>query len=194
VLVHAPARVVDALRNQAVPLAQRMVLPLPCRAPCEPTVGCFGGPGEIRTHDLFHAMVSISIAYKVSTWKTKDLQDGDLDLIWTPGALPRGSGPQKVQLSTVMVAVASRTPGTWHSTCFAHARDRVRLASSSYRTKKRVALYSRSPWSPSSQSSLWLTRGLTDQGGTDSISERRQLVEKRGHRPRFPSYCRVMNW
>ena len=38
-----------------------------------------GGPGEIRTHDLFHAMEEISIAYRQSGVKTKDLARGEVD-------------------------------------------------------------------------------------------------------------------
>jgi len=57
-----------------------------------------------------------------------------------------------------MVAVGPRSPGPWTATCHAHARRSRPPSQSSCRTKKRVSLYCRSPWSPSSQSSLCLTR------------------------------------
>src|SRR5581483_5959651 len=41
---------------------------------------CFGGPGEIRTHDLFHAMVVGSITYEQFHQKQKTCATK----IWTP--------------------------------------------------------------------------------------------------------------
>ena len=100
-------------------------------------------------HDLFHAMVSISIAYELSTRKTEDLRDGDLDPMrsstraWTSHSA-RFPG-HNVSVWTSLTA--RREPR--HFTCFrAHARGRIRPPNSSCRSKKRFAIYCRSPRVP----------------------------------------------
>lgn len=49
--------------------------------------GKFGGPGEIRTHDLFHAMGDRSITYKHRLLKTKDLVRCVLVPVWSQLAI-----------------------------------------------------------------------------------------------------------
>jgi hypothetical protein len=109
-------------------------------------------------HDLFHAMVVESIAYRQAHQEHKTYTPA----IWTSfGPRARfhaGLDLKRSSFRRGMVAATSPTPETWHATCLAHARGRIRLVHSSSRTKKRVSLYCRCPWHPTSQSPLWLTR------------------------------------
>ena len=71
---------------------------------------CFGGPGEIRTHDLFHAMEVRSTTYRQSHQKQKTYETE----IWTP----RGRHARfhrfldSDRTPGFTPGVTSRTPGT----------------------------------------------------------------------------------
>jgi len=97
----------------------------------------FGGPGEIRTHDLFHAMVAGSITYEETRRKQKTCTTA----IWTSFG-PHALFHACLDLERSTFRDAWLRPGPHVAAhIVAHARGRIRLANSSSRTKKRASLY-----------------------------------------------------
>ena len=91
---------------------------------------CFGGPGEIRTHDLFHAMGVRSITYRQSDQKQKSCAT----TIWTPiglrvrfhgfrdsGRTPAFDRDDRVDSGLLRHGDSPAESTIWQVTCFARS-------------------------------------------------------------------------